>query len=64
MDVKRAILQGIDSARMYRKDGDSPYHHRHPLWPYWWNAVVAKSDCRDLNETTIQREVLKRLKRK
>ncbi len=64
MDVNRAIRQGIDSARHFNKDGESPYHLRHPLFPYWWEGVVLKADCRDFSESRIMEEARKRAKRK
>ncbi len=62
MDVVRAIRQGIDSARHHRKDGEFYYDQGHPLFKPYWEAVVLKSDCRDLADDRIVRIVQKRLK--
>lgn len=60
--IDRAIEQGIDSARFHRKEGQSPYHDNHPLFPFWWTAVVTKSDLRDLSDRQIRERVLKQVK--
>lgn len=60
--IELAISRGIESARNHRKDGPSPYHERHPLFTFWWTAVVTKSDCRDWSESRIREEVLRRTK--
>lgn len=56
--INRAIEQGIDAARFHGKDADSPYHDRHPLFIYWFAAMVTKADCRDLSERRIRERVL------
>lgn len=62
--VDRAIQQGIDAARVARKDADAPYDDRHPMFRYWWSAVVAKSDCRDLTDARIREHVIRECTRK
>lgn len=61
---ERAIQLGIDSARMYRKDGPTEYPMEHPLFGYWWEAVVLKADRPDLSDSYITRDVMTRLARK
>lgn len=60
--IERAIQQGIDSARANHKNGEAPYHLRHPLFPFYWTAVVTKSDCRDLDDKRIRQRVLEQCK--
>lgn len=60
--IDRAIQQGIDSARSYRKDGEGPYHDLHPLFMFWFSAVVKKSDCRDWTDSRIRKAVLAEVK--
>jgi len=62
MDTSRAIQQGIDAARCLRKDAHSPYHDHHPLFRYWWEAVVLKSDAPSLDDTTIQQAIRYKLR--
>ncbi|HKY21291.1 MAG TPA: hypothetical protein VJM31_08735 [Vicinamibacterales bacterium] len=64
MQRERAIQQGIDSARMYRKDGPFEYPMEHPLFAFWWEAVVLKSDCPDLSDSFIRKDVMARLEKK
>lgn len=64
MNRERAILQGIDSARVYRKDGPWPYHEQHPLFHYFWEGCVLKSDCPWLSDKQIIKDVMARLEKK
>lgn len=64
MDIERAISQGIDSARIYRKDGAAPYHMQHPLFKPWWEAVVLKADCPWMSESEVRQRVRKTMMRK
>lgn len=57
--IERAIERGYDSACGYHKDGPSPYHAAHPLFAFWWAAVVKKADWRDWDRRRVQKEVLK-----
>ena len=57
--IERAIERGYDSACNYLKDGPCPYHEQHPLFAFWWSAVVKKSDWRDWDRRRVQKEVLK-----
>lgn len=57
-----AINQGIDAARIAGKDADSPYHNCHPMFRYWWEALVMKYDDRDKSESCVRKAVLQRVK--
>lgn len=46
---------------MYRKDGPAEYPMEHPLFAYWWHAVVAYSDSPWLSEGQITRDVMNHL---
>ena len=60
--IEFAISRGIEAARNHGKDAPSPYHDKHHLFPFWWTAVVTKTDCRDLSEKRIQARVLEQCK--
>jgi hypothetical protein len=60
--IERAIERGYDSASNYLKDGPSPYNYKHPLFAFWWAAVVLKADCRDYGLCRIKTEVLAKTK--
>ncbi len=64
MNKLRAIQQGIDSARVYRKDGPWPYHQHHPLFNYFWEACVLYSDCPWLSDRQIAQDVTMRLEKR
>lgn len=60
--IERAIERGYDSACSYLKEGPSPYDYASPFFPFWWGAVVTKSDIRDMGLPQIKKEVLTRTK--
>lgn len=62
---ERAIQSGYDSACYFRKEvGHEPYDARHPMFRYWWEAKVMKSDIPDYGLERIKSEVLQRVKTK
>lgn len=62
--VDRAINYGYDAACRNRKDADGPYDLRHPMWRYFWEAVVLKSDIPDYGLERVRKEVKARVKTK
>ena len=65
MDIQRAINQGIEAARHCKsEDADGPYHENHPLFRYWFCALVTKQTCRDFPEGRIAQKVMQENRRK
>ncbi len=64
MDFERAILSGVESARINRKEGESEWHDNHPLFRYWWEAVNLKADWPDMPEQSIVQRIMKKLESK
>lgn len=58
----RAINAGYDHACHNRKDGESAYHARHPMFRWFWEACVMKSDIPDYGLEQVRREVLRRVR--
>lgn len=61
--IERAIQSGIDAARTHKKDdAPEPYRMQHPLFNYWWTALVTAADCRDWPSSRVRDLVLSRVK--
>ena len=63
--VERAIDSGIEAARHAKSDSaEAPYQNSHPMFNYWFSALVTKGNCRDWDDKRIKQHVLSQCTRK
>lgn len=61
--IDRAITNGYDSACAHKKEAPHlAYDYKHPMWRWFWGAVVLKSDIPDYGLERVRKEVIARVK--